>query len=71
MIRDMVQAYVGKSWLHGNGINYILRFSYNRSKHTSTRYSRFMLMYGFQPWDTIYVTWEHTKCFKGYTNNIA
>ena len=45
----MLQAYVSKC--HSNWEYYlpILEFAYNSTKHVTTGFSPFMLMYGFQP----------------------
>ena len=49
IIEDMLRAYVGAKPTKWERYLPILEFAYNSSKHTSTGYSPFMLMYGFQP----------------------
>ena len=48
MLEDMLQAYVTKK--QSNWKEYLphLEFTYNSSKHLATRFSPFMLLYGFQ-----------------------
>ena len=49
IIEDMLRAYVGAKPTKWERYLPILEFAYNSSKPTSTGYSPFMLMYGFQP----------------------
>ena len=49
IIEDMLRGYVGAKPTKWECYIPILEFAYNKSKHTSTGYSPFMLMYGFQP----------------------
>ena len=56
IIEDMLRAYVAKTPSKWEQYLPILEFAYNSSKHTSTGYSPFMLMYGFQPRAPVDVT---------------
>ena len=56
IIEDMLRAYVPKTPSKWEQCLPILEFSYNSSKHTSTGYSPFMLMYGFKPCAPVDVT---------------
>ena len=56
IIEDMLRAYVAKKPSKWEQYLPILEFAYNSSKHTSTGYSPFLLMYGFQPRAPIDVT---------------
>ena len=48
-LEDILQAYVTKK--QSNWEEYLphLEFAYNSSKYLATRFSTFMLIYGFQP----------------------
>ena len=52
----MLRAYVAKTPSKWEKYLPILEFANNSSKHTSTGYSPFMLMYDFQPRAPVYVT---------------
>ena len=45
----MLRAYVSKRQSNWEDYLPILEFAYNSAKHAATRFSPFMLMYGFQP----------------------
>ena len=45
----MLRAYVSKKQTNWEDYLPILEFAYNSAKHVSTKFSPFMLMYGFQP----------------------
>ena len=45
----MLRAYVSKKQTDWEDYLPILEFAYNNAKHVSTKFSPFMLMYGFQP----------------------
>ncbi|MCO5590922.1 hypothetical protein L7F22_044898 [Adiantum nelumboides] len=49
VLEDMLQAYVNKKQTNWEDYLPILEFTYNSAKHVSTKFSPFMLMYGFQP----------------------
>ena len=57
----MLQAYVGAKPTKWEHYLPILEFAYNSSKHTSTGYSPFMLMYGFQSRALIGVNIHHDE----------
>ena len=61
IIEDMLRAYVGAKPTKWERYLPILEFAYNSSKHTSTGYSPFMLMYGFQPRAPIDVSIHHDE----------
>ena len=49
VLEDMLRAYVSKRQSNWEDYLPILEFAYNSAKHATTRFSPFMLMYGFQP----------------------
>ena len=49
ILEDMLRAYVSKRQTNWEEYLPIAEFAYNSAKHSSTGYSPFMLMYGFQP----------------------
>ena len=49
VLEDMLRAYVSKRQSNWEDYLPILEFAYNSSKHVTTGFSPFMLMYGFQP----------------------
>lgn len=49
ILEDMLQAYVSKRQTNWKEYLPIVEFAYNSAKHSSTGYSPFMLMDGFQP----------------------
>ena len=57
----MHRAYVGAKPTKWERYLPIFEFAYNNSKHTSTRYSPFMLLYGFQPRALIDVNIHHDE----------
>ena len=52
----MLRAYVAKTPSKWEQYLPILEFAYNSSKHTTTGYSPFMLMYSFQPHALVDIT---------------
>ena len=48
VLEDMLRAYVSKRQSNWEDYLPILEFAYNSSKHVTTGFSPFMLMYGFQ-----------------------
>ena len=48
VLKDMLRAYVSKKQTNWEDYLPILEFAYNSAKHVSTKFSPFMLMYGFQ-----------------------
>jgi hypothetical protein len=61
IIEDMLRAYVAKKPTKWEQYLPLLEFAYNSSRHTSTGYSPFMLMYGFQPRAPIDVTFNRDE----------
>ena len=57
----MLRAYVNKKQTNWEDYLPILEFSYNSAKHVSTKFSPFMLMYGFQPRSPILVGLANEK----------
>ncbi|MCO5611578.1 hypothetical protein L7F22_065831 [Adiantum nelumboides] len=55
VLEDMLQAYVDKKQMNWKDYLPILEFAYNSAKNVSTKFSPFMLMYGFQPRSPIIV----------------
>ena len=49
VLKDMIRAYVSDKQTNWEDYLPILEFGYNSAKHVSTKFSPFMLMYGFQP----------------------
>ncbi|WP_252407363.1 hypothetical protein, partial [Escherichia coli] len=49
VLEDMLRAYVSKKQTDWEDYLPILEFAYNSAKHVTTKFSPFMLMYGFQP----------------------
>ena len=49
VIEDMLRAYISKKQTNWEDYLPILEFAYNSAKHVTTRFSPFMLMYGYQP----------------------
>ena len=49
VLEDILRAYVSKNQSNWEDYLPILEFAYNSTKHATTRFSPFMLMYGFQP----------------------
>ena len=56
ILEDMLRAYVAKKQSKWEQYLPLLEFTYNNAKHTSTGYTPFMLMYGFQPRAPVDVT---------------
>ena len=48
VLQNMLRAYVTKKKTNWEDFLPILEFTYNSAKHVTTRFSPFMLMYGFQ-----------------------
>jgi hypothetical protein len=61
IIEDMLHAYVANKPTKWEQYLPLLEFAYNNSRHTSTGYSPFMLMYGFQPRAPIDVTFNRDE----------
>ena len=49
VLEDILRAYVSKKQTDWEDYLPILEFAYNITKHVMTKFSPFMMMYGFQP----------------------
>ena len=49
VLEEMLRAYVSNEQTNWEDYLPILEFAYNSAKHVSTKFSPFMLIYGFQP----------------------
>ena len=61
VLEDMLRAYVKKKKYDWESYLPIIEFAYNSAKHVSTRFSLFMLMYGFQPCSLVLVGLANEK----------
>ena len=61
VLEDMLRAYVSKHQFNWEDYLPILEFAYNSAKHVSTKFSPFMLMYGFQPRSPVLVGLANEK----------
>ena len=57
----MLRAYISKKQTNWEDYLPILEFAYNSAKHVSTKFSPFMLMYGFQPRSLILIGLANVK----------
>ena len=61
VLEDMLRAYVSKRQSNWEDYLPILEFAYNSSKHATTGFSPFMLMYGYQPRSPVLVGLSNEK----------
>ena len=61
VLEDMLRAYVSKCQSNWEDYLPILEFAYNSSKHATTGFSPFMLMYGYQPRSPVLVGLANEK----------
>ena len=61
VLEDMLRAYVSKKQTNWEDYLPIVEFAYNSAKHASTKFSPFMLMYGFQPRSLVLVGLANEK----------
>ena len=65
ILEDMLRAYVSRKQSAWEDYLPMVEFAYNSAKHSSTGYSPFMLMYGFQPRSPV------TVGYQGLTHEAA